>query len=122
MATAFVASLGLATSAIVARGAYRAYQHHGPDFLKHMKQYMGPPKTGVAGTQGAFPKGGFEPKMSRREAALILGLREHNIQMSKLKEHHRRIMLLNHPDRGGSPYVASKVNEAKDVLEKFAQQ
>ena len=36
--------------------------------------------------------------------------------MEKIKEAHRRVMVANHPDSGGSHYLASKVNEAKDML------
>lgn len=64
-----------------------------------------------------FYDGGFEDKMSRREAALILGIRE-TATVERIKEAHRRVLLLNHPDRGGSAYVSAKINEAKDLLMK----
>lgn len=66
----------------------------------------------------AFYKGGFESKMTRREASLILELSERTLSKEKLRKSHRGLMLLNHPDRGGSPYLASKINEAKEFLEK----
>ncbi|KAG8645232.1 mitochondrial import inner membrane translocase subunit TIM14-1 isoform X1 [Manihot esculenta] len=62
-----------------------------------------------------FYDGGFQPKMTRREAALILGIRE-NATADKVKEAHRKVMVANHPDAGGSHYLASKINEAKDVM------
>lgn len=62
-----------------------------------------------------YYEGGFEEKMSKREAALILGVRE-SATPERIKDAHRRILLLNHPDRGGSALLAAKINEAKDLL------
>jgi DnaJ homolog subfamily C member 19 len=35
----------------------------------------------------------------------------------KIKERHKQVMLRNHPDNGGSTYIATKINEAKAFLE-----
>lgn len=69
-------------------------------------------------TASRFPRalaGGFEEEMNRREAFQILGLREGSTK-EQIREAHRRLMRLNHPDNGGSTFVATKVNEAKDFL------
>jgi len=78
-------------------------------------------RRGLIGGKGAaeqWAKGGFKAKMDRKEAIAILGLKDGPILRTKLKDAHRQIMLSNHPDRGGAPYLASKINEAKDFLEK----
>ncbi|KMT09889.1 hypothetical protein BVRB_6g128630 [Beta vulgaris subsp. vulgaris] len=62
-----------------------------------------------------FYEGGFQQQMTKREAALILGVREREA-VEKIKEAHRKVMIANHPDAGGSHYLASKVNEAKELM------
>lgn len=52
-----------------------------------------------AGQIGKYYKGGFERRMSRREAALILAIRE-SASKNEIKESHRRLMMSNHPDSG----------------------
>lgn len=64
-----------------------------------------------------YYKGGFESPMSKREASLILGVSP-MAPKGKIKDQFKRVMAVNHPDRGGSPYLAAKINEAKDLLEK----
>ena len=42
--------------------------------------------------------------------------------MQQVKDHHRKLIMANHPDQGGSTLLALKINEAKDLLTKELQQ
>uniref|UniRef100_A0A0N4ZUW9 DnaJ homolog subfamily C member 21 n=1 Tax=Parastrongyloides trichosuri TaxID=131310 RepID=A0A0N4ZUW9_PARTI len=92
---------------------------YGSKFILRNQRAIKKAAEQLPGASDAFSKyykGGFDPKMSRREAALILGVPP-SAKSNKIKEAHKRIMIANHPDRGGSPYIAAKINEAKDLLE-----
>ncbi|KAL0910905.1 hypothetical protein M5K25_019002 [Dendrobium thyrsiflorum] len=101
MATPLLAGLAVAAAALAGRYGVQAWH-----------AYKSQP---VVPRMRKFYEGGFQPSMTRREAALILGIRE-STPTDKVREAHRKVMVANHPDAGGSHYLASKINEAKDVL------
>ncbi len=118
-----VAGLGIGAIALGAKYVIQGVEHikenkeeYQAEYDKASKQFesVKPQWMKDFGKQG-FYEGGFEGNMSRREAALILGVRE-GADEKTVQASHRRLMVKNHPDMGGSPFVATKINEAKELL------
>jgi hypothetical protein len=64
------------------------------------------------GSQGQQAPSG---KMSEEEAFAVLGLKP-GAKPEEVRMAHRRLMKEFHPDKGGSDYLAAKINQAKERL------
>jgi len=75
--------------------------------------------SGAGGSTG----GGTHPEtqMSVSEASEVLGI-DQNADRETIIEAHRRLMHRMHPDKGGSNYLAAKINAAKKTLIDASQQ
>ena len=107
MTSLMLAGAGIAIAAFGARALIRS-------FRSIQKQANVVSKSPLFSSTYYY-KGGFDPKMTRREAALILGISPSSSE-ERIVKVHRRLISLNHPDRGGSVYLAKKITEAKDIL------
>ncbi|MBT8145251.1 MAG: DnaJ domain-containing protein, partial [Gammaproteobacteria bacterium] len=56
-----------------------------------------------------------EPAMNHQLALEILGLSE-DADKDEVVKAHRKLMQRMHPDRGGTEYLAKKINAARDYL------
>ncbi|CAF3509108.1 unnamed protein product [Rotaria sp. Silwood1] len=113
MSTAVAIGIGLAVVGFTGRYLLR----HGKIIAESLNKTSGAIAEGLS---SKYYKGGFDPKMNRREAALILGVSP-TANKTRIRDAYKRLIVLNHPDRGGSPYIAAKINEAKDFLESGAK-
>lgn len=53
--------------------------------------------------------------MTAEEACKILGIPA-SATRKEVTDAHRKLIFLNHPDRGGTSYLAAQINRAKEVL------
>ncbi|PZA00844.1 molecular chaperone DnaJ [Gammaproteobacteria bacterium 2W06] len=90
-------------------------------FLPVIARLTGRGRDAGASPRGDDPAAGNAPpprrdgRMSRQEAADMLGV-ETDADRDSIMAAHRRLIQRLHPDRGGTDYLASRLNEARDVL------
>jgi DnaJ homolog subfamily C member 19 len=114
---AWIAALGGLTLALllilsgrtsIALGAFTLF---GPLIYQHWQAARG--RTSSRPRMG--PRPSPRGSMTRAEAYDVLGLRP-GASESDIRDAHHRLMRAAHPDAGGSDWLASRINQARDIL------
>jgi len=71
--------------------------------------------AGFGGSAGTPPPQRRSSTLTRSEALEVLGLKP-GASDDDIHAAHRRLMRMAHPDTGGSDWLASRINQARDVL------
>lgn len=87
---------------------------NGPDVAQDSGAGSGSGSGSDAGSDAGARTGG-EAEMTRAYALALLGLEE-GASEADIRAAHKRLMMANHPDRGGSSVIAAQINRAKDLL------
>ena len=96
----------------------RECESHDPQSAQLLEAFLdrvAPGWRGQSDDQGGGQAGGQAGPMTREEAFDILGLGE-GASDEDIREAHLKLMREHHPDRGGSNWLASRINQAKEVL------
>lgn len=102
---------------------YAECQRHDEQSARLLESYLdraGPEDwreraAGAAGAGDRAAGSGRAGTMTPEEAYEILGL-EPGATVEQIKDAHHRLMQKIHPDHGGSSYLATKINQAKEIL------
>lgn len=84
-----------------------------PDFLSRILQF----KHSAFGQQAQRqpPPSHSSSQMTDEEARAILNVKP-TASKKEIKQAHHALIIKNHPDHGGSSYLATKINQARDTL------
>jgi DnaJ homolog subfamily C member 19 len=106
--------LGLAVAALPALFVWILRFRVAINIWRSIKDMIGLSKPS-ANKQKTGSGSGFEGAMTREEALSILGLEEGALP-AEIKAAYHRLISKAHPDKGGTDYLAAKINQAKDIL------